>query len=65
MYDRLFLIVFAEGPVQKMSPMSKLEIAVKCGAEVLYFSTDVPFHVLLAEDGRLGMLHMLHNMSPH
>ena len=42
------------GAVQKMDPLSKLQVAVKTSVDVVYFSIMVPFHVLFAEDGKLG-----------
>lgn len=42
------------GAVLKMDPLSKLQVAVKNSIDVLYFSTDVPFHILFTEDGALS-----------
>jgi len=42
------------GPVQKMNPLSQLQVAVKNNIDVLYFSTRVPMHVLFSEDGQMG-----------
>ena len=42
------------GPVMKMNPLGNLQIAVKDNVDVLYFSADVPMHVLFVEDGNMG-----------
>jgi hypothetical protein len=39
------------GPVQRMDPLNKLQVAVKTTADVLYFDCMVPDYVLLADDG--------------
>eukprot|EP01134_Creolimax_fragrantissima_P004200 CFRG4200T1 len=39
------------GPVQKMDPITSLQVAVKNNVDVFYFSCEVPLHVLLTEDG--------------
>ena len=44
----------AVGPVQRMDPLGKLQVAIKNSLDVVYFSVDVPFYVYLAEDGKLG-----------
>eukprot|EP00045_Choanoeca_perplexa_P013193 m.147784 g.147784 ORF g.147784 m.147784 type:complete len:875 (+) comp16273_c0_seq1:55-2679(+) len=41
------------GAVQRMDPLGKIQVAVKNSLDVLYFSTNVPFHLYLAEDGQL------------
>ncbi|XP_037566831.1 AP-1 complex subunit beta-1-like [Dermacentor silvarum] len=39
------------GPVQKMDPLTNLQVAVKNNVDVFYFSCVVPLHVLFVEDG--------------
>ncbi|XP_077533915.1 adaptor protein complex 1/2, beta subunit [Haemaphysalis longicornis] len=39
------------GPVQKMDPLTNLQVAIKNNVDVFYFSCLVPLHVLCAEDG--------------
>jgi hypothetical protein len=39
------------GPVQRMDPLNKLQVAVKTSVDVLYFDCMVPDYVLLSEDG--------------
>ncbi|KAH6932742.1 hypothetical protein HPB50_009063 [Hyalomma asiaticum] len=39
------------GPVQKMDPLTNLQVAVKNNVDVFYFSCVVPLHVLCVEDG--------------
>jgi AP-1 complex subunit beta-1 len=36
-----------------MDPLGKIQVAVKNSLDVLYYSTNVPFHLYLAEDGQL------------
>jgi AP-1 complex subunit beta-1 len=39
------------GQVQRMDPVTTLQVAVKNNIDVFYFQALVPFHVLLTEDG--------------
>eukprot|EP00054_Salpingoeca_dolichothecata_P008265 m.47181 g.47181 ORF g.47181 m.47181 type:complete len:881 (-) comp17615_c0_seq1:27-2669(-) len=41
------------GAIQKMDPLLKLQVAIKNNVDVLYFSTTVPAHVLLHENGKM------------
>ncbi|KAI0208782.1 AP-1 complex subunit beta-1 [Lamellibrachia satsuma] len=41
------------GPVQKMEPLTNLQVAVKNNIDVFYFSCVVPIHILLMEDGEM------------
>jgi len=41
------------GPVQKMDPLTNLQVAVKNNVDVSYFATIVPTHVYFAEDGQM------------
>ena len=47
------LVLAANGPVQKMDPLTNLQVAVKNNVDVFYFSTLVPFHVYCVEDGAM------------
>lgn len=42
-----------QGPVQKMDPLTLLQVAVKNNIDVFYISTNVPLHVLFTEDGEM------------
>lgn len=39
------------GPVQRMDPLTNLQVAVKNNVDVFYYSCIVPMHVLFVEDG--------------
>ena len=41
------------GPVQKMDPLTSLQVAVKNNVDVFYFSTLIPIHVFCCEDGAM------------
>ncbi|XP_074640623.1 AP-1 complex subunit beta-1-like isoform X2 [Tubulanus polymorphus] len=41
------------GPVQRMEPLTNLQVAVKNNIDVFYFSCIVPMHVLFVEDGEM------------
>ncbi|UYV65018.1 AP1B1, partial [Cordylochernes scorpioides] len=41
------------GPVQKMDPLTNLQVAIKNNVDVFYFSTLVPAHVLFTEEGAM------------
>ncbi|XP_035206561.1 AP-1 complex subunit beta-1-like isoform X2 [Stegodyphus dumicola] len=41
------------GAVQKMDPLTNLQVAVKNNVDVFYFSTIVPLHVFCTEDGMM------------
>lgn len=41
------------GAVQKMEPLTNLQVAVKNNVDVFYFSTLVPLHVFCTEDGMM------------
>nr|XP_022344232.1 AP-1 complex subunit beta-1-like [Crassostrea virginica]XP_022344233.1 AP-1 complex subunit beta-1-like [Crassostrea virginica] len=43
----------AMGPVQRMDPLSNLQVAIKNNIDVFYFSCLVPMHVLFVEDGEM------------
>ena len=48
------LVISPRGPVQKMDPLTLLQVAVKNNIDVLYFSTCVPMHMLFSENGQMG-----------
>lgn len=41
------------GPVQRMNPLTNLQVAVKNNVDVFYFSCVVPMHILFTEDGEM------------
>jgi AP-1 complex subunit beta-1 len=41
------------GVVQRMDPLSNLQVAIKNNVDVFYFACIVPMHVLLTEDGEM------------
>lgn len=41
------------GPVQRMDPLTNLQIAVKNNVDIFYYSCVVPMHVLFTEDGQM------------
>ncbi|XP_041456089.1 AP-1 complex subunit beta-1-like [Lytechinus variegatus] len=43
----------ANGPIQRMDPLTNLQVAVKNCIDVFYFSTTVPINVLFVEDGQM------------
>lgn len=42
-----------QGPVQKMEPLTLLQVAIKNNIDVFYMSTQVLLHVLFTEDGEM------------
>ena len=51
-----FLIWFLilAGAVQRMDPLTNLQVAVKNSVDIFYFSCTVPYHVFFVEDGQMG-----------
>ncbi|KFM70822.1 AP-1 complex subunit beta-1, partial [Stegodyphus mimosarum] len=47
------LLLNTMGAVQKMDPLTNLQVAVKNNVDVFYFSTVVPLHVFCTEDGMM------------
>jgi len=47
------LVLNTLGPVQKMDPLTSLQVAVKNNVDVFYFSCLVPIHVFCCEDGAM------------
>merc|ERR1712107_793223 len=41
------------GPIQKMDPLTNLQVAIKNNIDVFYFATIVPTHVYFGEDGKI------------
>jgi hypothetical protein len=41
------------GPVQRMEPLTNLQVALKNNVDVFYFACVVPTHVFFAEDGNM------------
>ena len=50
----LALPVLPRGARQKTVPLTRLQVALKCGDDVFYFDVDLPFHAVFVEDGVLG-----------
>lgn len=47
------LPVNTNGPVQRMDPLTNLQVAVKNNVDVFYFSCAVPYNALFSEDGQM------------
>lgn len=47
------LPVNTTGAVQRMDPLTNLQVAIKNNVDVFYFSCGVPYNVLFAEDGQM------------
>jgi len=45
------LTLHNHGPVQKMQPLTNLQVAIKNNVDVLYFSCVIPMHVFCIENG--------------
>ena len=41
------------GPVQRMEPLTNLQVAVKNNIDVFYFACVLPIHVFFTEDGNM------------
>jgi len=41
------------GPVQRMDPLTTLQVAVKNNIDVFYFACDVPAHIFFTDDGHM------------
>lgn len=41
------------GPIQRMEPLTNLQVAVKNNIDVFYFATIIPMHVFFMEDGNM------------
>lgn len=47
-------IVVLDGPIQRMDPLTNLQVAVKNNIDVFYFSCVVPMYVFFVEAGQMG-----------
>ena len=47
------LVLNTLGPVQKMDPLTSLQVAIKNNVDVFYFSCIAPIHVFCSEDGAM------------
>ena len=47
------LILTTQGQVQKMDPLTTLQVAIKNNLKVFYFATEVPLEVLFTPDGKM------------
>ncbi|XP_076066377.1 adaptor protein complex 1/2, beta subunit isoform X2 [Oratosquilla oratoria] len=45
------LALTSTGPVQRMEPLTNLQVAIKNSIDVFYFATVVPMHMFFMEDG--------------
>lgn len=41
------------GPVQRMDPLTTLQVAIKNNVDVFYYACQIPIQVLFSEDGTL------------
>ncbi|KAJ7373962.1 AP-1 complex subunit beta-1 [Desmophyllum pertusum] len=41
------------GAVQRMDPLNNLQVAIKNNVDIFYFSCQIPYNVLFAEDGQM------------
>ncbi|XP_053643016.1 AP-1 complex subunit beta-1 isoform X2 [Cherax quadricarinatus] len=47
------LILSTSGPVQRMDPLTNLQVAIKNSVDVFYFATVMPMHIFFCEDGAM------------
>nr|XP_045604638.1 AP-1 complex subunit beta-1-like isoform X3 [Procambarus clarkii] len=47
------LTLSTSGPVQRMDPLTNLQVAIKNSVDVFYFATVMPMHVFFCEDGAM------------
>ncbi|KAK8391735.1 hypothetical protein O3P69_017335 [Scylla paramamosain] len=47
------LILATTGPVQRMDPLTNLQVAIKNSVDVFYFATVMPMHIFFTEDGAM------------
>ncbi|XP_071530361.1 AP-1 complex subunit beta-1 isoform X2 [Panulirus ornatus] len=45
--------ISTSGPVQRMDPLTNLQVAIKNNVDVFYFATVMPMHVFFCEDGAM------------
>lgn len=48
------LQVTASGPIQKMEPLTVIQVALKNNVGVVYFASSIPMNVFFVEDGAMG-----------
>ena len=53
-FSNFIILSFLDGPIQRMDPLTNIQVAIKNSIDVFYFSALVPFHVLFIEDGQMG-----------
>ncbi|XP_063589958.1 AP-1 complex subunit beta-1-like isoform X1 [Penaeus indicus] len=47
------LSLSTNGPVQRMDPLTNLQVAIKNSVDVFYFATVMPIHIFFTEDGAM------------
>ncbi|XP_042227943.1 AP-1 complex subunit beta-1-like isoform X3 [Homarus americanus] len=47
------LALTTSGPVQRMDPLTNLQVAIKNSVDVFYFATVMPMHIFFSEDGAM------------
>ena len=47
------------GPVQRMDPLTNLQVAIKNNVDVFYYACQIPIQVLFCEDGQLDKRYFL------
>lgn len=47
------LTLSVTGPVQRMDPLTNLQVAIKNSVDVFYFATVMPMHIFFTEDGAM------------
>lgn len=47
------LVLVNSGPIQRMDPLTNLQVAIKNNIDVFYFACVVPMNIYFAEDGQL------------
>lgn len=47
------LVLAVNGPVQRMDPLTNIQVAIKNNIDVFYFATVMPMHIFFIEDGAM------------
>ncbi|XP_040579652.1 AP-2 complex subunit beta [Lepeophtheirus salmonis] len=47
------LQLLTNGPIQRMEPLTNVQVAIKNSIDIFYFATVVPMHVFFTEDGNM------------
>lgn len=47
------LLLNTTGPVQRMEPLTTLQVAIKNNVDVFYYACQIPLQILFTEDGTL------------